>query len=129
MNFIDEVLDLSQTFSLPSREPGILLVEFVLSIVWQLLDASLDDEGLIELTPEKRSRWPTRSMDMDIDGPNGFKETDQHEMLAEANTSLAIEMIVGFLQNTVTARILYLARRNMYFPNNVSCSFFFFSCA
>lgn len=120
MNSIDEVLNLSQMFALQSCEPGTLLLGFVFSIVWQLLDASLDDEGLIELTPEKKSRWPTKAQDMDIDGPDGFKETEQQEMLAKANTSLAIEMIVGFLQHTVTARLLYLARRNMYSTSNAS---------
>ncbi|GKC79366.1 ulp1 protease family, C-terminal catalytic domain-containing protein, partial [Tanacetum coccineum] len=35
----------SQRFSNLSNEPGLLLVEFVFAIVWQLLDASLDDEG------------------------------------------------------------------------------------
>ncbi|GMP91109.1 hypothetical protein CsSME_00041944 [Camellia sinensis var. sinensis] len=56
MKSIDEVLHLSQIFSLPASEPGLLVVGFVFSIVWQLLDASLDDEGLLELTPEKKSR-------------------------------------------------------------------------
>ncbi|KAI4329735.1 hypothetical protein MLD38_028085 [Melastoma candidum] len=113
MESIDEVLGLSSTFCLESKEPGIILVEFVLCIVWQLLDASLDDEGLIELTPEKMSRWPMKSQDMDIDSRDGFKEKEQREMLVKANTSLAIEMIVGFLKNTVTSRIIYLTRRNM----------------
>lgn len=116
MQSIDDALNLSQIFGLQECDPGILLVTFVFSIVWQLLDASLDDEGLLELTPEKKSRWPTQPQDMEIDGQDSFsmKETDQHEKLQKANTAVAIEMIVEFLQNTVTARILYLTRRNMY---------------
>ncbi|XP_031400886.1 mediator of RNA polymerase II transcription subunit 33B-like isoform X2 [Punica granatum] len=115
MKSIDDVLNLSQIFGLEECEPGILLVEFVFSIVWQLLDASLDDEGLLKLTSEKKSRWPTQPQDMEIDGQDSFsmKETEQQEILQKANTAMAIEMIVEFLQNTVTARILYLARRNM----------------
>lgn len=116
MKSIDNVLDLSQIFGLEAWEPAILVVEFVFSLVWQLLDASLDDEGLIEMTPEKKSRWATKPLDMDIDGQDTFigKETERQEMLHKANTSMAIEVIVAFLQNTVTARILFLARRNMY---------------
>ncbi|KAF8015283.1 hypothetical protein BT93_H0935 [Corymbia citriodora subsp. variegata] len=115
MKSIDNILDLSQIFGLEACEPGILVVEFVFSLVWQLLDASLDDEGLIEMTPEKNSRWATKPLDMDIDGQDTFsgKETERHDMLHKANTSMAIEVIVAFLQNTVTARILFLARRNM----------------
>ena len=46
-------------YGLQVCEPGILLAEFALSIVWQLLDASsLDEEGLLELTPDKKSRGP-----------------------------------------------------------------------
>lgn len=115
MKSIDNVLNLSQIFGLDACEPGILVMEFVFSLVWQLLDASLDDEGLIEMTPEKKSRWATKPLDMDIDGQDTFsgKETERQEMLHKANTSMAIEVIVAFLQNTVTARILFLARRNM----------------
>ncbi|XP_059437140.1 mediator of RNA polymerase II transcription subunit 33B-like isoform X2 [Corylus avellana] len=115
MKSIDAVLHLSQIYGLQVCEPGVLLVEFVFSVVWQLLDASLDDEGLLELTPEKKSRWPTRSQDMDIDGHDSFSEkrADRNEGLQKVNTAMAVEMIGEFLQNKVTSRILYLARRNM----------------
>lgn len=114
MKSIDEVLHLSQLFGLQVSEPGLLLVEFVFSIVWQLLDASLDDEGLLELTPEKKSRWPTRPQDMEIDGQDCFSEKrSDNEVLQKANTAMAIEIIVEFLKNKVTSRLLYLARRNM----------------
>ncbi|KAG7967441.1 hypothetical protein I3843_08G099600 [Carya illinoinensis] len=115
MKSIDDVLHLSQIYGLQVGEPGVILVEFVFSIVWQLLDASLDDEGLLELTPEKKSRWPTRPQDMEIDGHNSFSEMiiEQNEGLQKVNTAMAIEMIAEFLQNKVTSRILFLARRNM----------------
>ncbi|XP_024167259.1 mediator of RNA polymerase II transcription subunit 33B [Rosa chinensis] len=115
MRSIDDVLQLSQQYGLPVCEPGVLLVEFVFSIIWQLLEASLDDEHLLELTPDKSSRWPTRPQDMEIDGPDSFNEkrSEQNEGLKKANTAMAIEIIVEFLQNKVTSRILYLARRNM----------------
>ncbi|XP_059435722.1 mediator of RNA polymerase II transcription subunit 33B-like isoform X2 [Corylus avellana] len=115
MKSIDDVLHLSQIYGLQVCEPGVLLVEFVFSVVWQLLDASLDDEGLLELTPEKKSRWPTRSQDMDIDGHDSFSEkrADHNEGLQKVNTAMAVEIIGEFLQNKVTSRILYLARRNM----------------
>nr|POE97226.1 mediator of rna polymerase ii transcription subunit 33a [Quercus suber] len=115
MKSIDDVLHLSQIYGLQVSEPGVILVEFVFSIVWQLLDASLDDEGLLELTPDKKSRWPTRSQDMEIDGHDGFSEKriEHNEGLQKVNTVMAIEIIGEFLQNKVTSRILYLARRNM----------------
>ncbi|GMY16614.1 mediator of RNA polymerase II transcription subunit 33B-like isoform X1 [Fagus crenata] len=115
MKSIDSVLHLSQIYGLQVSEPGALLVEFVFSIIWQLLDASLDDEGLLEHTPDKKSRWPTRSQDMEIDGHDSFSEkrTEHNEGLQKVNTAMAIEIIVEFLQNKVTSRILYLARRNM----------------
>ncbi|KAF8394464.1 hypothetical protein HHK36_020672 [Tetracentron sinense] len=115
MKSIDDILHLSQTFGLQSCEPGLLAVEFIFSIVWQLLDASLDDEGLLELIPEKKSRWATRPQDMELDGHDSFdgKRTELHERLHKINIVMAIELIGQFLQNKVTSRILYLARRNM----------------
>ncbi|XP_034692228.1 mediator of RNA polymerase II transcription subunit 33A-like isoform X3 [Vitis riparia] len=116
MKSIDDVLHLSQIFGLQVCEPGALVVEFIFSIVWQLLDASLDDEGLLELAPDKKSKWPTRSQDMDIDGQDSFNEkrTDRQEGLCKVNTVMAIEIIGDFFQNKVTSKILYLARRNMF---------------
>ncbi|TYG44983.1 hypothetical protein ES288_D11G138700v1 [Gossypium darwinii] len=115
MKSVDDVLHLSQIFGVQVSEPGLLLVEFVFSIVWQLLDASLDDEGLLELTPEKRSIWPTVTQDMEIDSVDNFNEkrSEHHDVLCKGNTTMAIEIIGEFLQNKVTSRILFLARRNM----------------
>ncbi|XVF21819.1 hypothetical protein REPUB_Repub12eG0122700 [Reevesia pubescens] len=115
MKSIDDVLHLSQMFGVQVSEPGPLLVEFVFSIVWQLLDASLDDEGLLEITPEKRSIWPTATQDMEIDNADNFNEkrNEHHDVLYKGNTTMAIEIIGELLQNKVTSRILFLARRNM----------------
>ncbi|XP_057461528.1 mediator of RNA polymerase II transcription subunit 33A-like [Actinidia eriantha] len=115
MKSIDEVLHLSQIFSLPTSEPGLLIVGFAFSIVWRLLDASLDDEGLLALTPEKKSRWLTGTQDMEIDSHDSFNEkrTGRHEGLCKINTVMAVEIIGEFLKHKVTSRILYLARQNM----------------
>ncbi|OMP04999.1 hypothetical protein COLO4_09143 [Corchorus olitorius] len=115
MKSVDDVLHLSEIFGLQVSEAGLLLVEFVFSIIWQLLDASLDDEGLLELSPEKRSIWPTLTQDMEIDNPENFNEkrNEQHDVLCKGNTTMAIEIVGEFLQNKVTSRILFLARRNM----------------
>lgn len=119
MESIDATLHLSEIFGLQTTEPAILVVEFIFSIVWQLLDASLDDEGLLELTEEKVSRWAIKPQEMEIDGHDMYDEKNisYRERLQNFNTTMAIEIIGQFLQNKVTSRILYLARRNMY----VSC--------
>lgn len=117
VNFLDSVLHLTEVFGMHADEPGVLVVEIIFSIVWQLLDASLDDEGLLQLTPEKKSRWPTKPEDMEIDGCIADMERNEHkERLKNSNTLLAIELIGQFLQNKVTARILYLSRQNMPVP-------------
>lgn len=115
MKSIDDVLHLSQIFGFQLCEPGALVVAFVFSMVWQLLDASLDDEGLLELTQEKKSKWPTRSQAMDIDRQDSFNEkrTDRQEGLCKINTVMAIEVIGELFQNEVISKILYLARRNL----------------
>ncbi|XP_007034585.2 PREDICTED: mediator of RNA polymerase II transcription subunit 33A [Theobroma cacao] len=115
MKSIDATLHLSEIFGLQAMEPGILVVEFIFSIVWQLLDASLDDEGLLELTAERMSRWAIISQEMEIDGHDVYdeKKIEYHERLRNFNTTMAIEIIGRFLQNKITSRILYLARRNM----------------
>ncbi|XP_027351065.1 mediator of RNA polymerase II transcription subunit 33B-like [Abrus precatorius] len=114
MKSIDEVLQLSQVYSQKVSEPGVVLVEFVFSIVWQLLEASLDDEGLLDHTSENNPRWLSRSHDMNIDEPDSFseKKTEQ-EGLQKANTVVAIEIIAEFLQHKITSRILSLVHRNM----------------
>ncbi|CAF2377666.1 unnamed protein product [Brassica napus] len=108
MNSIDDILHLSEIFGLPNHEPGSILLAFVFSIVWQLVDASLDDEGLLELTSNKSSNWPH---DMEIDGL--LKRNDNHGLLEKANTEMAITLIQFLLQNEVTSRILHLASQNM----------------
>ncbi|KAI3979886.1 hypothetical protein MKX01_042540 [Papaver californicum] len=115
MKAIDDALHLSELFDLQASEAGVLVVEFVFSIVWQLVDATLDDEGLLELTLEKKSRWATKPQDMEIDGDVSFSEriTEHHERLQKANTVFAIDLIGQFLQNKLTSRLLYLARENM----------------
>ncbi|KAK8509902.1 hypothetical protein V6N13_093740 [Hibiscus sabdariffa] len=115
MKSIDDVLHLSQIFGVQASEPGLLLVEFIFSIVWQLLDASLDDEELLELPPEKRSIWPFVTQDMEIDHADNFNEkrNEQLDVLCKGNTMMAIEIIGEFLQNKVTSRILLLAQRNI----------------
>ncbi|XP_065861189.1 mediator of RNA polymerase II transcription subunit 33B [Euphorbia lathyris] len=115
MKSVDDVLHLSHLFGHQMCEPGLLLVEFVFSVVWQLLDATLDDERLLDLTLEKKSRWLTSSQGMEIDGHESFdeKRNDNHEGLQKVNTIMAVELIGEFLQNKVTARILFLARQNL----------------
>ncbi|CAI9288624.1 unnamed protein product [Lactuca saligna] len=114
MESIDNALHLSQRFGIPSSEPGILLVEFVFAIVWQLLDASIDDEDLLELVPEKRSTWPMKPQEMEIDDHNiGEKKIDHYDRLYRTNTTLAIEIIGELYRNKLTSRILSLARQNM----------------
>lgn len=115
MKAIDAVLHLSEMFGLPS-EPGALVVGYIFSVLLQLLDASLDDERLLELTPERKSRWPTKPLEMEIDGHDGYDEerTEYHERMRNMNTVMAIEIIGQILQNKVTSRIVYLAHRNLY---------------
>ncbi|MED6155368.1 Mediator of RNA polymerase II transcription subunit 33A [Stylosanthes scabra] len=113
MKSIDDVLHLSQIFGTSQSEPGVLVVEFVFSIIWQLLDASLDDEGLLELTPEKKSRWGTLYQEMEWHENYSNNKTEFHEQLKNANTLAAVEIIGKFLQDKVSSRILYLARRNL----------------
>ncbi|CAM8887474.1 unnamed protein product [Rhodiola kirilowii] len=111
MKSIDGALHLTQIFGLNATEPGVLVVEYIFSILWQLLDASLEDEGLMELLPEKESRWATKSEDMEIhcyDDKKIFRER-----LKSLNTTMAVEMIGQFLEDKVTSKILYLSRCNL----------------
>ncbi|VVA98558.1 unnamed protein product [Arabis nemorensis] len=113
MNSVAKILRLSELFGLESSKPGILVVEFVFKMVSQLLDASLSDEGLLELSQDTSSQWLIKSQGMDIDVPEGKNEkTGTHEKLQTSNTTMAIEMIAEFLRNTVTSRLLYLVSYN-----------------
>ncbi|PWA38198.1 REF4-related 1 [Artemisia annua] len=114
MNSIDNVLHLSQIFGIKVNDPGSLLLQFVFSTVWQLVEAALGDEGLLELTEERKFRWNV-PQDMELDGPGSYngKRNEYQEILQSRNTMMAVELIGLFLQNKVTSRILFLARRNM----------------
>lgn len=114
---LDEVLHLSRVFGLQANEASALLVLFVFSVVWQLVDAALDDEGLLQLT-QTEPRWPVKPQDMEVDDHDIFegKRKESNERLRAINTVLAIELLGEFLQNKVTSRILHLARKNMLEP-------------
>ncbi|CAH2061521.1 unnamed protein product [Thlaspi arvense] len=64
---MDNGIHLSEIFGIQNQDPGSILLAFVFSMVWQLVDASLDEEGLLELTPNKKSKWPAGPHDMEID--------------------------------------------------------------
>ncbi|KAL4590219.1 hypothetical protein LXL04_003145 [Taraxacum kok-saghyz] len=111
MNSIDNVLHLSQIFGIQLNDPGSLLLEFIFSIVWQLLEAALGDEGLLE---ERKFKWNNNgSQDMELGEVYDGKRNEYQEMLQGRNTVMAVELIGLFLQNKVTSRILFLARQNM----------------
>lgn len=123
MKSIDAVLNLSQIFGLPtSNEPGVILVEYLFSVVLQLVDASLDDEELLNHNDlEQNSSWVTKPQEMEIDGQVGHHDHDEksnrhNKRLQNSNTVMAIEIIGQLLKNKGTSRILYLARKYMYEP-------------
>ncbi|KAF6171643.1 hypothetical protein GIB67_042158 [Kingdonia uniflora] len=112
MKSVDDVLHLSQIFGLQGCDTGVLVVVFVFSNVCQLVDAILDDEGLLDLTPEKKTKWATRSHEMEIDGTcDSFDE--HHERLHKANSVIAVELIGQFFRNKLTSRLFYLIHKNM----------------
>ncbi|XP_024980168.1 mediator of RNA polymerase II transcription subunit 33A isoform X1 [Cynara cardunculus var. scolymus] len=114
MNSIDNVLQLSQIFGVKVIEPGSLVLVFIFSVVWQLVEAALGDEGLLEVTEERKFRWNV-PQDMELGDCASYdaKRTEYQEMLQSRNTVMTVELIGLFLQNKVTSRILFLARRNM----------------
>lgn len=115
MQLIDDNLNLSKIFGFSTCEPGVFLVEYILCILWQLVDTALDDEGLLELTPEKKAQWPTRPQDI-IAFEGSFSEQKQEkiEKLQRTNSVITIELIGHLLRDKVITRILSLARENMY---------------
>ncbi|XP_049408909.1 mediator of RNA polymerase II transcription subunit 33A-like isoform X2 [Solanum stenotomum] len=115
MESINDTLHLSRIFELQGSESGMHVIEYVFTVVCQLLDASLDDEGLLELTAEKKSRWPVATQEMEISNRDGFagKRVEHREGLCRMNTVLAIEIIGDLFGDKLTSMILYLAHRNM----------------
>lgn len=116
MDSINEVLNLSELFGLKSSEPGVVIVQYIFSIVLQLLDSALEDEGLLELTPERESKWLSVNRDMELDGDDNYydeKRIKYQKGFQNLNTVMAAELIGQFLQNNLTSRILYLAHTNM----------------
>ncbi|XP_044965855.1 mediator of RNA polymerase II transcription subunit 33A isoform X2 [Hordeum vulgare subsp. vulgare] len=111
---IDDNLNLSKIFGFSACEPGVFIVELVLCILWQLVDTALDDESLLELTPEKKAQWPTRPQDIsafEVSFPE--QKPEKIEKLQRMNSVITIELIGHLLHNKVITRILSLARENM----------------
>lgn len=117
MNSIHHVLRLNQLYDdyhhpHPNPHPGVVLVQFLFTLVWQLLQASLQDEGLLQhkssllfLDPDP---YPDHDLTMELD-------THPHKHALHAkNTSTAIQFIARFLHDKLTSRILSLVQRNMY---------------
>lgn len=115
MTSIEHVLCLSQIFGSQASEPGVLLVELVFTIVCQLLDALLEDEGLLELTTEKKSVLAIHTQEMDIDSYHNYdeKKLELRDKLRSMNTEIAVEIIGQFFQNGVTSRMICLVYHNM----------------
>lgn len=121
MASVDDVLHLSQAFGLQACELGVLVVEFVFCVLWQLVDATIEDEGLQDLTPERKPIWFTRQ-DMDIDREaNVGVKTEHIEKIQKTNIGLATELIKEFLHHKVISRLLSLARDNMYEFSSLIC--------
>lgn len=118
---VDDALHLSQAFCTQASEPGVLMVEFVFCMVWQLLDATLDDEGLLELTPQKKSKWEIRTQDMETDGDadSDEKRMEHSEKLQKTNCAMAVDLIAKCLQHKLLSGLLCLARENMYRPSAI----------
>uniref|UniRef100_A0A1J3IQ93 Mediator of RNA polymerase II transcription subunit 33A n=1 Tax=Noccaea caerulescens TaxID=107243 RepID=A0A1J3IQ93_NOCCA len=114
MTSVANILRLSELFGVETSKPGVLLVEFVFKMVSQLVDATLSDEGLLELSQDPSSQWLIKSQEMEIDdAPEIYNaKTGSHEKLQTLNTLMAIEIIVEFLRNTVISRLLYLVSSN-----------------
>ncbi|XP_045812616.1 mediator of RNA polymerase II transcription subunit 33B-like isoform X3 [Trifolium pratense] len=111
MNSIHHVLSLSQLYDdyhhdVPSHpHPGVALVQFLFTLVWQLLQASLQDEGLLQR--HKSLLFVDPGLDLTIE-----KLDNPHHLHAK-NTATAIQFIARFLHHKLTSRILSLVQRNM----------------
>lgn len=115
MDIIERNLRLSKIFGISTSEPGVFVVHFILCIIWQLIDVVLDDEGLLELTPEKNAQWPTRPEDVStFEGTFTEQRTEKIKKLQKMNTVTTMELIEHLLRDKVITRILSLARENMY---------------
>ncbi|XP_004494899.1 mediator of RNA polymerase II transcription subunit 33B-like isoform X2 [Cicer arietinum] len=126
MNSIHNVLRLSQLYDYyyddddDHPHPGVVLVHFLFTLVWQLLEASLQDEGLLQhnsllfvdpdldLTMELELELDNHHHNVHVNNNNSNKHT-----LHAKNTATAIQFIARFLHNKVTSRILSLVQRNM----------------
>ncbi|KAF8731892.1 hypothetical protein HU200_015837 [Digitaria exilis] len=114
MDLIDVELGLSKIFGISTCQPGVFVVHFVLCILWQLVDVVLDDEGLLELTPENKAQWPTRPEDVStFEETFTEQRTEKIEKLQKMNTVTTMELIEHLLRDKVITRILSLARENM----------------
>ncbi|KAG4390580.1 hypothetical protein GLYMA_05G001600v4 [Glycine max] len=101
MSSIHHLLHFSQLYSSLDPHPGVVLVLFLFTLVSQLLEASLSDEGLLQHSPRF---LPVDPADIVIDNTDALRRK---------NTAMAIQIISRFLHHKLTSRILALVQRNM----------------
>ncbi|KAG4914384.1 hypothetical protein JHK87_051941 [Glycine soja] len=96
-NYLKVMASIHHSLSLPPSNhhphPGVVLVHFLFSIVSQLLQSSLDDQGFLQHSPDPYN--------------------NNNDALHRKNTAMAIEIIARFLHHKLTSRILALVQRNM----------------
>lgn len=113
---VDDVLHLSKRFGAQAHEQGVFEVEYIFCILWQLLDATLEDEGLLDSSLERIPNLVNGPHDMELDIVESIDQSknEYYEKLVKENTTMAIEVIDQFLHHKVICRLLSLIHQNMY---------------
>ncbi|KAF3793040.1 Mediator of RNA polymerase II transcription subunit 33A [Nymphaea thermarum] len=114
MKSVDDALHLYQVFGVQEPGPGELVVEFVFAIVLKLLDATLEDDGLQDVSIEKQFKWASQQdMEVDVQDQADGKKEEIREALRKSNSVEAVKLIGQFLQHKLTSRLLRLASKNL----------------
>ncbi|CAL0310329.1 unnamed protein product [Lupinus luteus] len=117
MKSIHDVLHLShneaEAETETETEPGVVLVQFLFSILSQLLEATVHDEGLLHHHHHHHMDHMDNNNMTEEKEEKDDNKTENTDESHRANTAMAIEIIAHFLQNKVTSTILSLHHRNM----------------
>ena len=114
---VDEGLQLSQLYGVSVSDFGTVAVQFLLMLIWRLMDATLEDWGVLITRTTKQEHvmqmHHKEESHMDVDDYMEEKQVGQREQMHATNCIAAIDLVSKIMQNKMLKCLLRIAYHNL----------------
>jgi hypothetical protein len=112
---VDEALHLSQLYGVSVSDFGTVAVQFLLTLIWRLMDATLEDWGVLIARTAKQELAMHQGQEsyMEVDQYMAEKQAGQLEQMHAANCIAAIDLVSKIIQNKMMKCLLRVAYHNL----------------